>query len=62
MTLRSDDADPDASTGDPTGAGLRLALWGGAVLALVAGGLVLWSARASAVFVDMLSAAIAWCF
>ncbi len=37
-------------------------LWGAAVTAIVAAGLVLWSARASAVFVDMLSAAVAWCF
>lgn len=62
MTVSVDDTahvDPAIA---PAGAGVRVALWSGTVLALVAAGLVLWSARASAVFADMLSAAIAWCF
>lgn len=62
MTLSAADADQTNPAPVPAGAGLRVALWGGTVLAIVAAGLLLWSARASAVFVDMLSAAIAWCF
>lgn len=61
MTISVDDTD----TADPAFAQARavlpVALWGGAVLVLVAAGLVLWSARAPAVFADVLSAAIAWC-
>ncbi len=37
------------------------ALWLAAALALIAAGLVLWTARAEAIFTDMVSAAIAWC-
>ena len=52
-----------ATAGAPPRGGLWPAvLWVGAVGAVVAAGLVLWADRASAVFVDMLSAAIAWCF
>jgi hypothetical protein len=36
-------------------------LWSAAGAALIASGLVLWSARADAVFTDLISAAIAWC-
>ncbi len=37
-------------------------LWVGAILAVVGAGLVLWSARGAAVFTDVVSAALAWCF
>ncbi|MHB2166820.1 hypothetical protein [Alsobacter sp. R-9] len=39
----------------------RRLLWGGALVLTVAAGLVLWSSRGAAVFVDMVSAAVAWC-
>lgn len=42
--------------------GFGLLLWAGAVLALLAAGLLLWADRGARVFTDMLSAAIAWCF
>jgi hypothetical protein len=38
-----------------------LALWAAAAVALIASGMVLWTARAEAVFTDMVSAALAWC-
>jgi hypothetical protein len=45
-------------------AGFRSGRWllGGAVLALLAAGLVLWSRDGEAVFAAYLLAAIAWCF
>jgi hypothetical protein len=40
---------------------LRALLWIGGPLLLVAAGLVLWSGRAAAVFLDSASAVLAWC-
>lgn len=37
-------------------------LMGGAVAMLLAAGLLMWWARGPAIFTDMLSAAVAWCF
>lgn len=58
----ADDGDATASAPPQRGGRWPAVLWVGAVGAVVAAGLVLWADRASAVFVDMLSAAIAWCF
>ncbi len=41
---------------------LAFALGGGAFLSLAAAGLLLWSREGSAVFADVVLAAIAWCF
>jgi hypothetical protein len=51
-------------TDNPPAAAHRLPvlLWAGAVLAAVAAGLLLWAERGTQVFVDMLSATLAWCF
>ncbi len=62
MTVSTGDTEPALAALPAAGGRVRAVLWGGAVLAVVAAGLVLWSARADAVFVDMLSAAVAWCF
>ena len=56
------DAGAAVSAPPPRSGRCSALLWIGAVGAIVASGLVLWDDRASAVFVDMLSAAIAWCF
>lgn len=57
-SVGSDDEDSAA----PGWGRLGMALWAGAGLCLLATGLVLWDARGAAVFTDVLSAAIAWCF
>lgn len=39
-----------------------MAVVAGAVVALLAIGLYLWSVHGAAIFTDLVSAAIAWCF
>lgn len=50
----------DSAEREPGGR-LRAVLWVGAPLLLAAAGLVLWSGRAAAVFLDSASAVLAWC-
>ena len=52
---------PQAALPADAGRMARRMLWGGAVVLAVAAGLVLWSSRGAAVFIDMVSAAVAWC-
>ena len=47
---------------DGRGRRLAFALGGGTFLCLAAAGLLLWSRQGSAVFTDVVLAAIAWCF
>jgi glucose dehydrogenase len=47
---------------DGRGRRLALALGGGAFLCLAGAGLLLWSRQGSAVFADVVLAAVAWCF
>ena len=62
MTIGIDETPAGVPGPPPRGMRWSVVLWASAVACLVAAGLVLWADRASAVFVAMLSAAIAWCF
>lgn len=62
MIDRSQTVIPTALVSKSNGGGPRLALWSLSVATIVAAGLVLWNATGPAIFTDMVSAAIAWCF
>ena len=53
----SDPTDPTIPSHGPL-----IAVASGAVVALLAMGLYLWSLHGAAIFTDLVSAAIAWCF
>ncbi|WP_158266644.1 hypothetical protein [Alsobacter soli] len=50
------------ASGEAGRSGLRVSLWLGAAAAVVVAGLLLWAAQGEAVFTDVVSAALAWCF
>lgn len=60
--MHADDARAPRDFRQPSAARAVALLLGGLALLVVAAGVVLWSTRGPAIFTDMLSAAVAWCF
>ena len=52
----------EASQAGETRPVLALVLWGGTALTVVGAGLLLWSTQGEAVFMDMVTSALAMCF